>query len=60
MAHSARIDGSHSDPTRPSGSARTALAAERLKRRWICGDVARAYLRGAAFHLDDLPGYTAA
>lgn len=42
------------------GSARTALAAERLKRRWICGDVARTYLRGAAFHLDDLPGYTAA
>jgi DNA modification methylase len=42
------------------GSARTARAAERLKRRWICGDIARAYLCGATFNLDDLAGYQAA
>ena len=42
------------------GSARTARAAERHRRRWVCGDVARAYLNGATFNLDDLPGYQAA
>lgn len=42
------------------GSGRTARAADRLRRRWVCGDVARAYLRGAAFHLDDLPGFAPA
>lgn len=39
------------------GSGRTARAADRLGRRWVCGDVACEYLRGAAFRLDDLPGF---
>jgi hypothetical protein len=39
------------------GSGRTARAADRLARRWVCGDIACEYLRGAAFQLDDLPGF---
>lgn len=38
------------------GSARTARAADRLRRRWVCGDLACEYLR-AAFRLTDLPGF---
>jgi site-specific DNA-methyltransferase (cytosine-N4-specific) len=39
------------------GSARTARAANLLRRRWVCGDTACEYLRGAEFRLVDLPGY---
>lgn len=39
------------------GSARTARAADRLRRRWVCGDLACEFLRGAAFRLTDLPGF---
>jgi hypothetical protein len=39
------------------GSGRTARAADGLGRRWVCGDLACEYLRGAAFRLHDLPGF---
>ena len=39
------------------GSARTARAADLLRRRWVCGDTACEYLRGAEFRLVDRPGF---
>lgn len=39
------------------GSGETAAAAERMRRRWICSDLALTYIRGSSFHFERTPGF---